>query len=127
MADTFLSYLFGALWVGLPPAVLVLILWHWMRSSPRIAEPVWRGYFAIGAATFAGISVMLWVFSFVLARKVGGFGYYDPVLMRFYRWGSVTGLAGIVAGFGGTGKLKWPACGLSTLMTLLWLFAATDE
>jgi len=127
MTDTFLSYLLGSLWVGLPPAALVFIFWYWMRSSPGIAEPVWRGYSAIGATTLAGISVMLWVFSFVWARKIGGFGYYDPVLMRFYRWGSVTGLAGLVAGFGGAGKLKWPACGLSTFMTLLWLIAAAGE
>jgi|HubBroStandDraft_6_1064221.scaffolds.fasta_scaffold2815163_1 hypothetical protein len=127
MTDAFLSYLFGGLWVGLPPAALVLTLWYGMRSSPRIAEPVWRGYSAIGAATLAGVSVILWVFSFVWAQKVGGFGYYDPVLMRFYRCGSITGLAGLVAGFGGAGKLKWPACGLSTLMTLLWLIAATGE
>ena len=96
MTDAFLSYLFGGLWVGLPPAALVLIFWYWMRSAPRIAEPVWRGYSAIGATTLAGISVMLWVFSFVWARKIGGFGYYDPVLMRFYRWGSV--MAGALVG-----------------------------
>jgi hypothetical protein len=98
-----------------------------MRTTPKIGEPVWRGCFAIGAATFAAISVTLWVFSFWYARQVGGFAYSDPTLMRFYRWGSVTGLAGTVAGFGGAGKLKWPACGLATLMTLLWLYAATGE
>ncbi len=127
MADTLLNYLFGALWVGLPPAALVFVIIYWMRTTPKIGEPLWRGCFAIGAATFAAISVTLWVFSFWYARKVGGFAYYDPTLMRFYRWGSVTGLAGTVSGFGGAGKLKWPACGLATLMTLLWLFAATGE
>ena len=127
MTDTLLSYLFGGLWVGLPPVALILVLWHGMRSSPRVAEPAWRGYTAIGAASLAGISVMLWVASFVWARKVGGFAYYDPVLMRFYRLGSVTGLAGVVAGFGGAGKLKWPTCLLATFMTLLWIIAATGE
>jgi hypothetical protein len=122
-----LSYLFGGLWVGLPPTALLLILWHWMRTSPKIAKPAWRGYFAVGAATLAAISVLLWVASFVWARKIGGFAYYDPVLMRFYRWGAVTGLCGLVAGFGGTGKLKWPVCGLATFMTLLWIIAAAGE
>ena len=127
MTDAVLSYLFGGLWVGLPPAALILILWHGMRRSPRVAEPTWRGYFAIVAAGLAGISVALWVGSFVWAHRIGGFAYYDPVLMRFYRWGSVTGLGGLVCGFGGAGKLKWPVCGLATIMTLLWLIAATGE
>src|SRR6266849_3441491 len=86
MADSLLNYLFGALWVGMPPAALVFVIVYWMRSSPKIGEPVWRGCFAIGAATFAAISVTLWVFSFWYARKIGGFAYSDPTLMRFYRY-----------------------------------------
>jgi hypothetical protein len=127
MAYSLMSYVFGGLWVGLPPVAFVLVVWRWMRSSPKIAEPAWRGYFALAAASLAGISVILWVTSIVWAQKIGGFGYFDPVLLRFYRWGALTGLAGLVAGFGGTGKLRWPSCALATIMTLLWLMAATGE
>jgi hypothetical protein len=92
-----------------------------------IPKPAWRGYTAVGAVGLSGISVCLWVTSLIWARAIGGFGYYDPVLLQFFRWGSVTGLAGLAASFVATGKLRWPTCGLSMLMVLLWFMAAMGE
>ena len=111
-----------------PPLVgLAWALWRWVRSQPRITEPVWRSYVAIGAISFAGISSLLWLISIVWAGVIGGFPYYDPVLLRFYRWGALTSLSGLLISFVGKGKLRWPACGLSSLMVLLWFMAATGE
>jgi len=66
---------------------------------------------------------MLWLISLAWARVIGGFPFYDPVLLRFYRWGALTGLAGLLVSFAGKGKLRWPACALSSLMVLLWFMA----
>ena len=70
---------------------------------------------------------MLWLISLIWARVIGGFPFYDPVLLRFYRWGGLTGLAGLVVSFVGKGKLRWPTCALSSLMILLWFMAAIGE
>jgi hypothetical protein len=107
-----------------PPAILVWAVERWWRISPRISEPSWRSYVAIGAIASAGISSMLWLVSIVWARVIGGFPYYDPVLLRFYHWGFWTSTVGLFISLIGKGKLRWPACGLSFLMELFWAMAA---
>jgi hypothetical protein len=108
----FFIHVLDIFWFGLPPAVLFCVVWRWIRSSPIIAEPAWRGYTSAGAVGLAATSVGLWVTSLTWARAIGGFGYYDPVLLGFFRWGSLTGLAGLAASLAGKGKLKCPTCGL---------------
>jgi len=61
------------------------------------------------------------------ARVIGGFPFYDRVLLRFYRWGLLTGLAGLLVSIGAKGKLRWPARELSSLMVFLWFMAASSE
>src|SRR5207248_3678744 len=115
------------LFPGLPTLILAWALWRWFRSAPRIVEPAWRSYVAIGAIGCAGVSSTLWLISLLWARVTGGFRYYDPVLLSFYQWGCLTGLIGFLISFIGKGKLRWPACGLSSLMVFLWLMAASTE
>lgn len=118
-----------------PPYLITVVLLviffsalrRWLRSSPRIAIPTWRGYSAISAFSLAGISLIMWVVLFAWAQAIGGFGFYNPVVLRFYRWGFLTGAAGLLISLIGKGKLRWPACGLSALMAFLWLAAATSE
>jgi hypothetical protein len=50
-----------------------------------------------------------------------------PFLLRFYRWGPLTSVAGLFTSILGKGKLRWPSCGLSVLMTFLWFAAALGE
>jgi hypothetical protein len=122
-----LKQILGALFLGLPLVILAWAIWRWFRASPRIGVPVWRGYVAIVAIGLAGMSALLWVVSLIWARAIGGFPYYDPVLLRFYGWGSTTSAIGLLFSFVGKGKLRWPACGLSFLMTALWFMAAMGE
>jgi hypothetical protein len=82
---------------------------------------------AIAATTFVALSALLWVTSILWARAIGGFPYYDPVLLRIYGWGGLTSLAGLLTSVLGKGKLKWPSCGLSALMIILWFAAAMGE
>ena len=126
-----MSHFFGLLGDTLiylaPPAILIWAVQRWWRTSPRIDVPTWRSYLALVAIGLAGTSSLLWLISLVWAKVIGGFAYYDPVLLRFYRWGSLTGLSGLLVSFGAKGKLRWPACGLSSLMVLLWSMAAMGE
>ena len=113
--------------LGLPVLMLVWALWRWWHTAPLIIQPAWRSYVAFIAITLGGISSLLWLVSIVWAGVIGGFAYYDPVVLRFYRWGFFTGVAGFLISFAGKGKLRWPACGLSFLMAMLWMMAATSE
>jgi len=115
------------LFPGLPLLVLAWALWRWLRTTPRIVEPAWRSYVAIGAIGLAGVSALLWVVSLIWARAIGGFPFYDPVLLRFYRWGFLTSVLGLFVSLVGKGKLRWPTTGLSLLMSMLWFMAATGE
>jgi hypothetical protein len=100
---------------------------RWLRTAPRIVSPAWRSYFAFAAISLAGISVLIWIVMGIWAQAIGGFPFYDPILMRIYAWGLLTGLAGFVASLVGKGKLRWPACGVSAVMTFLWLAAMSGE
>jgi hypothetical protein len=119
----FVSFIF--LW--LPLLVLFWAVRRWARSTPKISRPAWRSYVAFAATTLVTLSALLWVTSLLWARVIGGFPFYDPVLLRFYRWGFLTSLAGLLTSIAGKGKLRWPSCGLSALMTFLWFAAALGE
>ena len=92
-------------------------------SAHRHGEATW----ASAATTFVSLSALRWVTSLPWARVIGGFPFYDPVLLRFYLWGFLTSLTGLLTGILGKGKLRWPSCGLSVLMTFLWFAAALGE
>lgn len=127
MAGSFLLRIVSELFLALPLLILLWAIWRWAETSPRIAPPRWRYYSAIVAVGLAGISALLWFISITWARAIGGFPFYDPVLLRFYRWGGLTAMAGLLVSFLGKGKLRWPTCGLSLLMTFLWFAAAMGE
>src|SRR5437773_11314341 len=124
-------YLIGeavaVLFVVLPLAILAWAFWRWARSSPRIVVPPWRSYVALAAIGLAGISSLLWLTGFIWARVIGGFPFYDPVHMSLMRCGILTSFVGLLVSFVGKGKLRWPACGVSLLMTLFWAMAALAE
>lgn len=124
-------YLIGeavaAVMVGLPVAILIWAIQRWFRSSPRIVDPAWRSYVALVAISLAGISSMLSLTTYIWARVIGGFPFYDPVHLSLMRWGILTSFVGLIVSFVGKGRLRWPACGVSFFMTLLWTMAALAE
>ncbi|HEY2546296.1 MAG TPA: hypothetical protein VGI46_09540 [Candidatus Acidoferrum sp.] len=113
--------------LGLPLLVLAWAIWRWAHSFPKIGEPPWRYYVAYAAVGLAGVSSLLWLILAIWAIVIGGFPFYDPTVLSFYRWGLLTGAAGLLTSFAGKGKLRWPTCGLSFLMIFLWFAAATSE
>ena len=127
MTHFILQCLMFVVWLAVAPAVFIWTLRHWVKSSPKVMEPSWRSYTAIAAITLVGFSILLWIGAQIWAWVIGGFPFYDPVLLSFYRWGALTSLAGLLASLGGNGKLRWPSFGLSILMMFSWLAAATGE
>jgi hypothetical protein len=85
MIRFFVRQLVSFIFLWLPLLILFWAVWLWARSTPRISTPAWRSYVAFAATTFVSLCALLWVTSW--ARVIGEFSFYDPVLMRFYRWG----------------------------------------
>jgi hypothetical protein len=104
-----------------PPVILLSALQRWWRTSPRIGAPAWRSYLAFAAISLGGLSELLWIISSFWARAIGGFHVYDPVLIWLVRFGFLAGPAGLLTSLFGKGTLRWPACGLSAVMTFLWI------
>jgi hypothetical protein len=122
-----LHRMFSGIFLCLPLAVFIWAIRRWARDPERISKPRWRSYVAFVAFGLVSASSLLWFVSIIWAHVIGGFPFYDPVLLRFYRWGFLTSMSGLLTSFIGKGKLRWPACGLSALMTFLWLAAAEGE
>jgi hypothetical protein len=107
-----------------------LLVWGWVRwaqrPQPRSIVPI-LSFAGFLLATASGV---LAVFSVMYSLTVGGFAYYDPRLMRIFRWGFLLSLAGLALGIGGVWRpssLRWhsPASAIGTLM--FWVMAASME
>jgi hypothetical protein len=61
---------------------------------------------------------------------IHGFAYYDPVLLRIFRWGILLSLAGFLLGLAGVMKanaLRWQALVAGFAMMVFWFVSASSE
>jgi hypothetical protein len=116
--------------VGFYVGVPALLIWGWIRwfrrTQPRTLPSILS---SIGLA-LATASAILAVSSVLYAHAIGGFPYYDPRLLRMYRWGGLLSLSGLVFGIAGVwrpGPLRWlaPVCSFGT--ALFWFASAMGE
>lgn len=96
------------------------------RTQPRSISVI-LSLIGFALATASGL---LAVSSVVWAHAIGGFPYYDPRLLRMYRWGGLLSLSGLVLGIAGAwrpGPVRWlaPVCSLGT--ALFWFASAMGE
>jgi hypothetical protein len=109
------------------PAAIVLGWIRWVRGRTPETCLSWLSPAALGLATCSGL---LAVISVVYAHAIGGFPYYDPRLLRFYRWGGMLADGGLLLGIVGCWRrnpLRWyaPLCSLG--MSVFWVAAAMGE
>ena len=113
-------------YIGLP----ALMGWGWVRWFGRTQPRILPSIPSLIGLTLATASGLLAVSSVLYAHAIGGFPFYDPRLLRIYRWGGLLSLSGIVFGIAGVwrpGPVRWhaPACSLGTL--LFWFVSAMGE
>jgi hypothetical protein len=108
----------------------IMLIWGWARwvGQPKLrAVPSILSLIGFIVAT---ASAMLAIMSVAYAHVIHGFPFYDPSLLRIFRWGFLLSVAGIVFGISGVWRrssLRWhaPACALGTLA--FWILAAECE
>jgi hypothetical protein len=116
------------IFLGYLVAPVVLIWgWAWWGVQPKL-KTIPSTLSLIGFV-LATASAALAVSSAVYAQ-IHRFPYYDPLLLRIFRWGLLLSLAGILFGIGGVWRknsLRWhtPICALGTLA--FWIVAASGE
>jgi hypothetical protein len=110
----------------LAPASLI---WGWVRwvRLPKIKTVT--SILSFAGFGLASMSALLALLSVAYA-KVHVFKYYDPELMRIFRWGFLLSAAGFIFALGGIWRknpLQWlaPASAVGTLT--FWLVVAAGE
>jgi len=93
----------------------------------RNATPQWRSLGGVVAVALGTASAMLYVGTGLYARTIGGFPFYDPTLLRIYRYGALTALLGLVLAIVSRSRVRAVAFGFSGFMFLLWVLAAEGE
>lgn len=109
------------------PAAIVAGWIGWMRRRTSETPFSLLSVLGFGLST---CSALLAVGAVVYAHAIGGFPFYDPRLLRIYRWGSLLSLSGLVLGVVGIWRrspLRWyaPLAAAGTLA--FWFFAASSE
>lgn len=116
----------ACIYMALPAAMV----WGWVRWSKRTQPRTWPSMLSLVGFVLATASGLLAAGSVLYAQTSGGFPFYDPSLLRIYRWGGLLSLSGTVFAFIGVwrpGPLRWhaPACAVGTL--LFWFASAMGE
>ena len=115
--------------VGIYLALPAAMIWG-VRLLKRTQPRTWPSVLSLLGFALATASGLLATASVLYAHSIGGFPFYDPLLLRIYRWGALLSLSGTVFALIGVwrpGPLRWhaPACAVGTL--LFWFAAAMGE
>ena len=116
--------------IGICISLPAVVIWGWVRwmmhKEPRTAFST----LSLLGFAFGTVSGLLAIAAVLYARAVGGFSFYDPALVRIYRWGvllSVAALMFAIIGLWRPSSLRWhaPICAVGTLV--FWLAAVAAE
>jgi hypothetical protein len=100
---------------------------RWFRSKVKLAEPRWRSVTTVCGFALTTSSLLVIVALALHALITGGLPYYHPFLLRVIRIGVLTALAGMGAGFIGTGQLENPTIAVSGLCLLIYFVEAMAQ
>jgi hypothetical protein len=104
-----------------------VLIWGWARwiNHPKLRTV--PSILSLTGFVLAMASALLAVSSIAYAQVIHGFRFYDPLLMRLFRWGILLSLGAIMFGVGGVWRpssLRWhaPVAAIGTLA--FWAMAA---
>jgi len=108
----------------------IILIWVWARWASQVRLRTVPSILSLTGFTLATASALLAVSSIAYALVIQGFRYYDPLLLRIFRWGILLSLGGIVFGMGGVWRpssLRWHAPVSGACMLAFWIMAAAGE
>ena len=109
-----------------PPSLLI---WGWLqwRLDPILGTvPAILSFIGF---VLANVSALLAI-SIIAYAQVHRFPFYDPLLLRIFRWGALLSAGGLVFGLGGVWRpssLRWHAPASAFGMLFFWVVAASGE
>jgi len=128
--DKALSIILFLMWMSSIVSVPVMLSWGWVRWVKRKQPLTLPGILSAAGFALATGSALLAIATILYAGAIGGFPFYDPRLLRVYRWGVLLSLSGTVFAVGGLWRpnpLRWHAPACAGGMFLLWFLAALGE
>ena len=116
--------------IGIYLAVPAAMISGWVCWIKRRQPQTLSSILSLISFTLATVSALLAISSVLFAQTIGGFPYYDPSLLRIYRWGVLLSFAAIVFAISGAWRpspLRWyaPACAVG--MLVFWFMSASGE
>ena len=110
--------------------VPALTIWGWTRWIRRPKPRDFASISSLIAFILSTASALLAASSIAYAHATGGFRYYDPRLLRIFRWGFLLSLGAFLFSLGGVWRrnvLRWHALACAIGMTFFWISAAAGE
>jgi len=111
-------------------AVPAAMISGWVRWIKRRQPQTLSSILSLIGFTLASASGLLAISSVLYAQTIGGFPYYDPSLLRIYRWGVLLSLAAIMFAISGAWRpspLRWYAPACAAGMLVFWFMSASGE
>src|SRR3979490_2763825 len=87
--------------IGAYIALPVGMISGWVRWAKRAQPRTLSSILSLVGFTLATASGLLAISTMMYTRAIGGFRYYDPLLLRIYGWGGLLSIAGIVSAISG--------------------------
>ncbi len=106
------------------------LIWGWGRWLQRSRPKTVCSVLSFSGLVLATCSALLAAATIAYVGNTGGFRYYDPSLLRVFRWGILLALGGLCLGIAGMWRespLRWhsPVCSLGMLG--FWVLATSME
>jgi len=114
-------------WIIFP----VILTWGWVRWTKTPKLKTVSSILSLSGFLLATSSARLAISSITYAHTLpNGFPFYDPLLIRIYKWGAFLSAAGFCLGIGGVWRknsLRWHSPISAFGMLAFWLLAAAGE
>ncbi|MGD0801219.1 MAG: hypothetical protein ABR906_07890, partial [Terracidiphilus sp.] len=89
------EFIFEAIGIWLMVSVPFALIWGWLRWWKQTDKRNLFSILSLIGFAFATASALLGVSTAIYAKLIGGFPFYDPTLLRIYRYGALISSLGI--------------------------------
>jgi len=127
---TITDFVLGTLVLGIMAVGPISMIWGWLDWAIKPAQPGRLKFLSLAGFTLGSASVLLAAGSLAYSHSIGGFPFYDPLLMRIYATGSSLSLLALLFGIAGVWRkhlLRWRAVLIAACTLFMWFTFAMGE